>query len=276
MPTRFSYIFGITTEADDRESASPHSGGWSESWWQPADAGFEDWVVRLGTLRATILPKQAAIVGIRRALYTIAGNKLIPRGTSSMKILLPGNPARECDLPQVALQCAFTGPLGNTSRATLRGMPDDVMSKGEYRPNADMKGRVTRFLNEIVSQTWGFIGRDLSKPVAKITSISSLGVAKLEGNIGAQVNDFVRLLNVRDDTGTAVTGVFQVTATDLGGAQLTLANWPAGVVVMGSGGMRVDAAAFVNINGAEVSRAVVRKIGAPFEKYRGRASKKSR
>lgn len=276
MPTRFSYIFGVTTEAVDPSESSPHSGGWSESWWMDGDVGFEEWVHRLGLIRSAMLPKQAQIFGIRRALYTIAGNKLIPRGTSSIKVRMPGSGLLECDLPQVALQIAATCPDGNTSRATLRGMPDSIMVKGEYAPTADFKGKVTRYLNYIITQSWGFIGRDLTKPTAKIVSANPQGQIALQGAIGAQVNDTVRLLNVRDEEGNPVIGTFPVTAVGNGGLLLTVANWPADTIVTNSGGVRVDAVKFLNINDAVVSRAVVRKIGAPFEKYRGRASKKAR
>ena len=66
--------------------------------------------------------------------------------------------------------------------------------------------------------------------------------------------------------------MFQV--SDLAGRAFNLSNWPAGVAVKNSGSVRVDAVDNFTIIAVEPSRIVVRKVGRPFEQYRGKRSKK--
>ena len=276
MLRRISLIFGVTTEVSDRDSASPHSGGWSESYWDNSEATITSFVPSFARIRAALLPKQAAVIGYRVAVYTIQGNRLIPGGTSSSRILCPGRSSLETDLPQVAVQMSMTGPAGNASRMTLRGMPDDVMVKGEYQPDAAFKRLMTLFTNQLVEGNWGFVGRNLALPTQRVLSITAGGVATLAGPSGAGEGDYVRLLRVTNNDGDPVTGVFRVTVSIDGGTVVTLANWPAGVTVGESGRIRKDEVAYVDITAAAPSRAVVRKIGSPTERYRGRASKRTR
>lgn len=276
MLTRVSFIFSITTEAADRASASPHSGGWSESFWDPAGPttlpDLNNWMQR----RAAMLPKQTQIIGYRQAQYTIVGNRLVPGGTASAKVLFPGRSALDCDLPQVSVQLSLSSNSGNTSRITLRGIPDDVMVKGEYQPSPSFKTAMTNFCNGLVAGRWGFVGRNLTNPTQRILSISTAGVAKLQGSTGVPDGGFVRLLHVIDTTGKAITGVFRVSPVADGGLTLTLANWPTDRQVGLSGRMRYDQVSFQGIDVANPARAVVRKIGSPSERYRGRASKRRR
>jgi hypothetical protein len=47
-----------------------------------------------------------------------------------------------------------------------------------------------------------------------------------------------------------------------------------GLNVVKSGGVRLDANLYpaVSVNGYQIKRAVVKKVGRPFDQYRGRAS----
>ena len=274
MPTKFSIILQQVTEADDRESASPHIAGWTESFWFPdivqsSDATLNTFMQR----RAGLLGKQGTVVGFRLAYYTIEGNRLIPSGSSSGKRQYPGSPSVDCDLPQVALQCSADTPDGpNSSRFTLRGIPDNVMVKGEYTPSADFKSRLTRYFSIIEGHAWCFLGRDLSKPSAKILKLNN-SVLELAGNIGAVVGSYVRLLKAKHNvTGKNVSGAFRVTAVS--GNNLTLENLPEGTQLAAAGTARVDAVKLFNIGTCHPGRAVVRKVGRPFESYRGRQSKR--
>lgn len=274
MPARISMIFQLTTEAEDREIASPHIAGWSEGFWENANNPVLTGNVReLLRLRALLLPLQAAIIGVRRANYTIEGNRLVPGGTASAKVNYPGRAALHCDLPQTSLQLSLVGDGGNTSRISLRGMPDSEFERGEFQPNAGYKGALTQYRNYLVEQAYGFMGRDLSKPTARIVAIAANGAVQLRSSTGAVVGDYVRLLNVKDTNGKNVQGTFRVGTVAVGGLTMTLDAWPE-KIVQESGSMRVDAVRYCDIISVDVSRAVVRKVGRPFEQYRGRASKR--
>ena len=90
MPYRLNVLFAVTTAPTDPLRAVPHSGGWSETHWSDI---VPNQALNFNTLlmqRALMLPTQCAIIGYRQATYTVAGNRLIPGGTSTAKLLLPG------------------------------------------------------------------------------------------------------------------------------------------------------------------------------------------
>lgn len=274
MPTRISYLFALTTAPDDRETASPHSAGWSESWWRAGvAAAAAPEIAALAQSRAALLSSQASIIGFRLAVYTLAGNKIVPVGTKTGKFQYPGPALYNTDLPQVALEMSGkTGGGPNTSRFTMRGVPDPVMIKGEYQPIPAWKGLVTRFTNRLVADGWNFLGRDLAQPVAQVLTIAN-GVMTTDGGLGVAQGDYIRLLRVFDVNKQSIQGSFRVTVVGAGNAY-TLAGMDAGVSVLNSGAARKDVVAVFPFSEVSPARAVVRKVGRPFESYRGRRSKR--
>jgi len=274
MPQRVTFLFQITTTPQNRSDAAPHTGGWSESWWSntPVDLGGS-FVQGLAQGRARLLPAQGSIVGVRSAIYTLSGNKLLPGGSSTGKLQYPGSASRPTDLPQVALEMTgSTAGQPNASRFTLRGMPDEIMVGGEYQPDSAFRGAVTAFCNRLVTAGWSFVGRDLSKPSANILSIAG-GVMTLDASIGAAAGDYVRMRRVYDDDVNPVKGAYRVTLVAGAGTVLTLANMDATVSVA-NGSARVDEIKLFAFSEVSPSRAVVRKVGRPFAGYRGRQSKR--
>lgn len=273
MPTRISYLFALTTAPTDREAASAHSAGWSESWWRAGTINSDAPEIRaLAQRRAILLPAQGSIIGFRLANYTLSGNKIVPGGTKTGKFQYPGAQAMSTDLPQVALEMSgLTAGGPNTSRFTLRGIPDSQMLFGEFQPNSAFRSQLTRFENTLISDGWGFLGRDLTSPVAQVQSIAA-GVLTTNAGMGVAVGDYVRLLRVFDTSGKSVQGSFRVTAV-AGGNQYTLAGIGNGVTVLNSGNARKDLVSIFTFRDVNASRAVVRKVGRPFESYRGRRSK---
>ena len=274
MPSRVSFLFALTTDPDDRGSASPHSAGWSESWWRTGITTSSEPAIReLGQARARMLPLEASIIGFRIGVYTLSGNKIIPSGSSTGKLSFAGVSGAFTDLPQVALEMSGkTGGGANVSRFTLRGIPDSIMLKGEYQPNVNFKGTLTRFTNKLISGNWNFLGRDLGQPVAQVLSIAA-GVMTTDGGLGVAVGDFVRLLRVFDGYGESVQGAYRVTVVGAGNTY-TLAGFDPAIVVLNSGSARKDVVALFPFSEVEPSRATIRKVGRPFESYRGRRSKR--
>lgn len=273
MPQRLTYLFAVTTDPQDRSSANPHSGGWSESVWLPNPISASDpLIANFGASRARLLPGESAIIGFRLENYTIFGNKLLPGGTSTGKLNLPGIPARLTGQPQDALQLSGQASAApNTNHFTLRNIPDGVMSYGEYQPDSTYKGFMTTYTSAIAFGVFGFIGRDRSQPSAVVNQIAG-GVVTLAANVGGVANqDFLRLHRVYDNAGNPVKGSYLITA--IAGNAYTLQGLPAQAVGKPSGTARLDKIAFYNIGSVTVDRAVSRKVGRPFEAYRGRRSK---
>lgn len=275
MLWRMNMLFAVTTDPVDRSTAAAHSGGWSESFWSDkniANAGgyFNYWVDR----RIALLPKECSVVGYRVEQFDIAGNKLIPLGASSRRLVLPGGYNGHVDMPQNALQISgSSGGGANTSRFSLRGMPDEIIVRGEYAPDPAFLTAMRSYINDIPTQGFGFVGRDRSLPVGKVNRTDGgTGVVTLSANIGGVANQsYLRFLKARDDSGRAIKGSFLITA--IAGNLYTLQNMTQ-TMTKPNGLARVDVMQFFSFGGLTVARAIVRKIGRPFESYRGRASRK--
>lgn len=211
--TRITNIFMLTTSPTDLSTAQPHSAGWSESVWTALNSAvynplWTTWAYR----RALMLPKQGSIVGFRSALYDLVGNKILPRGAAAGKWLIPGNAAFTTDLPQVSLEVSSTAAgASNTSRMTLRGIPDSMMVGGEYQPTPTFKASFTIMANALLGNNFGFVGRDLSQPSSRV-NLAAAGVVTLDANIGGVAGtSYLRFHRVNDNDDKPVKGTYRIT-----------------------------------------------------------------
>ena len=270
MPSRISFLFQFTTDPPAGYGARRHTAGWSESLWYPdADppAGRLDF---LAGDRARILPSAAAIIGQRIQVYTLEGNRLKPGGASTLKVNYPGNQLWTCDIPQMALEVALKASgAPNSSRILIRGIPDDQVLGGEYTGTATYKGQVTTYLNRMQNLNFQFLGRNLSNISVRVISIAA-NLLVTDVPCGAIPGDYVRLLRVYDINGRPISGSFRVQSGS--GVNLTLLGLPAGLAVEQSGACRKDEFALRSIASHEIGRIRVKKVGRPFEGYRGRRS----
>lgn len=273
MTTRFSFIFQATTAPTDRASASPHIAGWSEGFWRQGDVTADATsTMEIAVARAAMLPTGSQLIGVRLAYYTLTAQNLTPRGTVSGKLQLFGRSGLTNDLPQVALQLDGKTASSNVSRFTLRGMPDDVMVGGEYQPSAAFKRAVTLFGTKLIQFGCGFVARDLSQPSAGVLALAA-SVLTLDAALpGVVAGDYIRLKRVYDQFGEPITGSYRISAAV--GSAYTLPGIPANLTATGNGSARLDRIAFRSFTTVVASRAVVKKVGRPFESYRGRASKR--
>lgn len=274
MPlSRLTNILQVSTVPTDPAQARVHVAGWSESFWTMLDASAYVPLWRAQNLaRANLLPLTGAIVGQRSQLYTIAGNKLIPGGSAANRVSVPGSSTGVTDLPQVALQMSARGAgVANSSRLVLRAMPDSVMEGGEYFAGPAFKASVTRWVNTMIGTNFGFIGRDLAQASVSVLLIAANVITvDLIPPTGLAPGDFIRLHRVHDINDDPVIGAFRVTG--INGLTITCAGLNA-TVNAPSGTLRRDRLAFFNYQSIDPIRAVVKKVGRPFEQYRGRRSK---
>jgi hypothetical protein len=272
MPYKNSILFQLTTAPTDTEAAQSHIAGWSETVWSPLAPDTLDAITTLMNARARLLPKQARIIGYRSQVYTVQGNKLIPGGANSTIYTRPGIPANDCDTPQCAvLLRATANGTPNTRNFTLRGIPDSQISFGEYQPSGAFKASMTTYSNELSSGPWGFPGRDLAQVSQRVLGMLN-GVVEVDNAIpGAAAGAFLRLLNVRDDNGKTISGSYPITLA--AGRNYTLGGLAGYNVSTANGRARLDVIAMCQIASCSVARAVTRKVGGPFERYRGRRSK---
>lgn len=272
MPSRLTFLFQLTTEPLSAQFARPHTAGWSESLWRLDQSTSVETITQLAYARAVALPTQGSIIGYRQQVYTLDGNKLVPGGARTGNLNAPGRPTQECDQPQVALEIKLASAgKANIGKMVLRGIPDNQASNGEYRPQAAFDLVISRWIALLTQTQCQFLGRDLTMATQRVVSITG-GVLTTGASLGAAVGDYVRLLRVRDTFGRPVTGVFRVTA--VAGFAYTLAGLDPDIVVNAVGSARKDLLALFPITSGETGRIRVKKVGRPFEGYRGRASKR--
>ncbi len=272
MAYRYDMLFQLTTAPTQAAKAISHTAGWSESHWRQTLLAQDNQTLnRLLRGRAAMLPKQAAMVGLRVGNFTIQGNKLLPGQTSIRKFLKPGPATFSCDVPQMAIELGGSTSGLNSSKFAVRGMPDGQVVNGEYSPNADWDQFLQEYMNALTVDGWQMIGRVLSNPTYAIDAISASGVCTLKVLTPFANGAQIRLLRVRDNQGFSISGVFS--AAQVAGSTFLLEGWPQGTVVSRNGSIRVDAIDLFTFTDMEVSRVVVRKVGRPFEQYRGRRSK---
>jgi hypothetical protein len=278
MPVRTTLLFAVTTDPGDRASASPHSGGWSESFYIPGNTFqgqqfFSNWA----TARAQLLAGECSIIGYRQQLVTISKNRLLPGGSAAGTLNVPGVFGSDLNAPQDSLMVNFTlAGQPQQVRHKLPGIPDSQVSNGEYQPAAVFKGNVTKYMNLIISDVFAGIARDLTQPDARVKSLAA-GVLTTMTATGAAAGDFIRLRRVKDDNGNPVEGTFlvqQVVNNADTTVSYTLVAAPNQTVTKPNGTARHDLLVLANITNGVPNRLVIRKVGRPFVQYRGRRSKR--
>jgi hypothetical protein len=277
---RNSLLMAITTNPANKVSASPHSGGWSESFWLNGStflpAGWQKWAA----VRAAMLPSTASVIGFRVQTYTIAGNKLLPGGSSVGKLNVPGTTLYTSDLPQCALELSFSlAGATNSIRSRLASIPDEQISQGEYQPTGPFMAAVQAYIAFVVGtgggQPFAGVVRNLSLASARVFSLAGTTLTIAPGSTLNAPGQYVRFHRVYDDNGNPVKGSYLVTAAVVGANNtvLTLAQNLGQTITKPNGLVREDLLTVQNINAGTVGRALVRKIGRPFASYRGRRSK---
>jgi hypothetical protein len=269
MTVKCTALFQLATNTSDPTAVARRLGGWSESYYRPdADIG-STLITNFNTLcqrRAALLPSGAVIVGQRFQVVN-------PAGTSQTAARrYPGTAGTQADVPQMALLCrAPAQSAANIRPLILRGIPDARVVEGEYSPSSGFTTAIESFFSWL-SANWQFHGRDLSANTVPIYSIDALGVATLEANTTAVLGSMVRVLRTTDVNKDQVGGRFRVSAA-ASSTQITLQGWTLGACK--GGRLRVDADTYLTIGSPiSISRVITRRVGRPFEQYRGRQSKK--
>lgn len=221
-----------------------------------------------------LLPASASAVGYRSQKYDMTGNQLKTSGTrAGVTVNSPGRGGIITDIPQSALQLLSNSTAGaNNSNIYLRCLPDDVVKGGGYAPDPDFKRFMTTFINLLVGNNFGFVGRDLTQPTARVLgSNDTFGVIVDAVPAGLEINNWVRFNRVINSLGQAVIGPYKVTA--IVGTTLTLAGF-SNVIKGPSGTLRKDLLTYCPYQDAQIQGVTTKKVGAPSQRYHGRRSKK--
>lgn len=279
---KLTTLFQFTSAVSAPTSPLHRTAGWSESWYANATsiqaviaaatgaaaAGSGSWGFSgMWAQRAALLPIGTSIVGYRI-------QQVSPVGPSQAGALTwAGGSGYTADLPTSALLMRSPGiGANNIRRFMLRGIPDNQITEGEFQPSADYRTGVNLFIGSLSG--WLFRARDLSQPSIRIVSISAGGVVQTETPITYAVNNMVRILRTVDAGHNLRGGRFQVSVIGPGTNTFTLNNWNYGATTGGS--VRLDGVVYPTVDSANTnwSRVTTRRVGRPFNAWRGRRSKR--
>ena len=275
---KLTSIFQLTTVPQDLSRAVAHTGGWSESVWTsldlvPALAAFRI----LQTSRATLLPATASIIGYRQTTYDLVNGRFLqPTASQAGRQYFPGVIGNLTDVPQAAIQLQLRSAGGSSSNLMLRGIPDAMIVGGEWAPQGPYSGFMVDYQAVLVSGPWGNVGRDKTQASVRVLggSTRSFKVSEIPVT-GLIVGDYVRFNRVLSSTRLPISGAFRVTSIDAPTGSILCEGNPVGVELLpNSGTVRRDRLVYGQYSRCRVVRAVVKKVGSPFEKYRGRRSKR--
>jgi hypothetical protein len=254
-----------------------HLGGWTESvYWGTDDikaltqALFTGANGALGLLpsRAQLLAFGASVIGVR--LYQGGAGK-----GQSLAASYPGLAIADEDIPQMAIlvKCGST-TAAVTRRFTVRAIPDQQVRLGEFQPNQIFTNSVTAFFTALGNFAFRAIDPVASKRVA-LFSIDLTGLVTLKDNIPIPflAQDVVTISKAITTTGTFFGGQFVIKQTGPGNT-MQLNGWTGGNCTGGVAIKRAYNIYPISPSSCAVTRAVVRKVGRPFEQYRGRRSKR--
>jgi hypothetical protein len=274
MPLRVSFLFQLTTDPEDVAVAQSHIAGWSESHWDSIDSTpiNSPAYISLAQRRALMLPRQAAIIGWKQQKFTLSKNKAIGGGVATFKQRFPGSLSLSANVPQDALMFSASiagGP--NAVRFNCRAVPDEAVVRGEFNNFPAYKQFMDLFRADLVTRNWGALVRDLAQPSVRVKKILN-NVITVEAGGGFAQDDYVILRRVRDVvTNEPISGSFLITL--VAGNDLTVVGLPAGATAEAVGFARKDVVRVANYTAVNFARVVTKKVGSPFERYRGRRSK---
>jgi hypothetical protein len=267
-------------------TARSHIAGFSEVlWWfddnvsnlqQALQKGINGQVGLLPA-RAQLLPTSGTIVGVR--LYSGGAG----RG-QSLAYSYPGTANYNTDIPQMAL-LVKAGNAGSTAtrRFTIRAIPDLFVEYGEFSPSDTYKQRLTDYFGALGN----FVFNALNPANAKVKAFTIAPVAfagppaRTDGQVTLvqnavpfQPNTVVRISRALDANGIARSGDFTISQIGPIQGQFNVMYWPYGFCTGGTVSARAYGLYGISPSLCAVERVVVRKVGRPFEQYRGRRSKR--
>ena len=255
--------------------------GWSESYYYDGPGGADLFArvtgqglgagsTSLCEARARLLPVQSGIVGQRY-------QQLDPKGRSqSGASRFPGSSGILNDVPQMALLCKIPTSDGLRIRQlVLRGIPDARVVNGEYQASQQFRADLQNFFNVLSGFSMRSLGLGLTNSKTGSIDASGLFTSSFDLPVYA-VGDRIRFENFQNATGQRFFGNSTVKSVGPGPNQLVVQNWTLGALTGGRIFRYDPSYPFLDGSLASISRIVVRKVGRPFDQYRGRSSNRRR
>lgn len=252
-----------------------HIGGWTEHVIWPSDS--VDQLMQALTApfagRPGLLPSRASILN---GNGTILGVRLYQGGAGrgQFRAVAFSGDAGIGDIPQMSLLCTIGVANSPTVRRfTLRGINDSAVVGGEANLGPELAGDIKAY-----GQALGNFAALTDDVVTTypVFGISGAGLVTLNNvNNPFLKNDIVAFRQVVvTATGERVGGKFVIDSVGPENNQFKVADWTAGPARKGDVRKPTKSVKMMDSSTFTVSRIVSRKVGRPFELYRGRRSKR--
>jgi len=246
------------------------TGGWTESWYFEGDLSAAiiafTGPVGLCKVRAAFLPGTATISGQRYQQVSPTVGASVTRGKE-----FRGNPLLATDLPQVSLLVSIPGlGVANVRHHIFRCIPDDMVVLGEYSPTAQFRQFVGTFYSAL--QGWKFRGLDMSIARIPIQSYNEVtGLVTTFAAHGFAVDEVAQFSGLKEDPTDAATGYSRLVVAVPSSTTFTVLPKPIGrTFTIGYVKRQSFIYPAVDAFNCESERAVTRKVGRPFDAFRGR------
>jgi len=220
---------------------------------------------QLGPKRAAILPPSTRIIGAR--FYQPGGGRAQPVALS-----LPGT-SNTTGLANKAVLCTSNNANAAVPRQWwVHNMPDAQVVGGEFQPSNFFLGRFTAYLDAIGQASWMGLVRTSN---INVVTINAAGLVTCAGVHAFAVGQFVTLSKTLLESGQKFGGLFRVSTVGPLSSQLTLLDWDQGAATGGNMYLKNLTPYVIGASGRPlVNRAGTRRVGRPFDLYRGRSSRR--
>jgi len=279
MPFKATMLFQQGTgQAAGGATAVSHLGGWSESVYFFSDdiAALRNRLYTSGAWGPGLCPARAALLAASGSIVGVRIQKVFPKSGRSQtaKVGFPGVTGNLTDVPQMALNCTIGALTAiNVRRFCIRGIPDSMVVRGEYSPSFAFISAITSYF--IALGNFNFPGLDQTENVYDVLTVNAAGIVTTSVANNWAIGNRIHFSSIKKTSGTLIATDQQVLALGPGLNQVTLSAWPYGDCTGGKAQRITINLYLMDTSQANVDRASVRKVGRPFDQYRGRRSKAS-
>jgi len=250
-------------------------GGFSESWYtnRVFDASLVTAFFQLCQVRAALLPQTSTIVGARFQQtdgYTSGASE-------SVNVNLPGTSGILTDSPQMALKIQINASASaNKKLIILRSLPDAIVVTGEYAPSTAFNTALQNFVTTLGVGQWCWRGQQLDATAVPVLTIGADGTYFTSQPSTLASGNLVKVLRTRNAAGRQKGGLYSINVT--GPSSGVIVGWNHGVCT--GGRLRKYNIIFPQAPTSGplnygTPQCIVKKVGRPFNQYRGRKSVRS-
>lgn len=271
MASKIVFKFnGHTTAAPPQTSigyvGAEHAFGFSEHVWLNTDdlVAIRTYCqLQYAPTRSSLLPANVTIIGATAYILGTGRGIDIPLGYTGQQ--------GTQDQVNVGILCESRNPSAvNQRRWWVHCLPDEMVTSGEFRPTGAQALQVSLYFAAMGVGYW--LGQTRSN-LMDIVNISATGLVSLGVNHPYAVGQFLRINRTLTETGKRFGGLFQVATSGPLASQFTLASWTAGETLGGQIFQEsFSLKSLAEGDGPYVVRAGTKRVGRPFDLYRGRQS----